>query len=53
MAKTTAERQRDFAKRNLVVLTGTAESITKKLGAMDDQAKLRKIVTLLLRQFEK
>jgi hypothetical protein len=50
MAKTTAERQRDFAKRNLVVLTATAEIIAKKLGAMEDKVKLRKIIALLLRQ---
>jgi hypothetical protein len=52
MAKTTAERQQRFRKRNLVTLAATPESIAKKLGAMEDKAKLHKIVALLLRQLK-
>ena len=53
MAKSNAERQRVFVKRNRVVLTATAEVIAKKLAGMADQTKLRKVVALLLRQLEK
>jgi hypothetical protein len=47
MPLTNAEKQRRFRKRNLVILTGSAEDIAKKLIGRADQDKLRKVYRLL------
>jgi hypothetical protein len=47
MALTNAEKQQRWKERNQVALTWDADDIAAKLIAMEDQAKLRKIVSYL------
>jgi hypothetical protein len=47
MPLTNAQKQARFRKNNLVILTGSAEDIAKKLIGMADQDKLRKVYRLL------
>lgn len=47
MALTNAEKQRRWKQRNWVVLTWDAEDVAEKLMGMEDQGKLRKIVSYL------
>jgi hypothetical protein len=53
MAFTNAQKQARFRKRNLVILTGSAEDIAKKLIGMADQDKLRKVYRLLGRHVKR
>jgi hypothetical protein len=46
-AFTNAQKQARFRKRNVLILTGSAEHIAKKLLGMADQDKLRKVYRLL------
>ena len=47
MPLTNAEKQKRFRKRNVLILTGSAEDIAKKLIGMADPDKLRKVYRLL------
>ena len=43
MPLTNAEKQQRFRKRNVLILTGSAEDIARKLTGIPDQNKLRNV----------